>query len=251
MTVPSELEKLNAVAQAEASEGSLNALRRSSVFSAVTIGMACVQGGTQLQNSVVRVLTVLVVAVTVSIYVGWRYAPAIEKAFEPFVFGMLVIFGIHFGSGMHFGSWVEWVCLAAVAVGFVFGAFDALRTARAVWLANLPECVVEHETIRGWSSRLTSESTWPDIVQFAADESWTDGTVVVRLLQKDNWIVLASLLKADPTKILTLSIFDGRTTTISYSQGQRRFRIGDRKFRRVEFTPELTVLANRLAQEGS
>jgi hypothetical protein len=191
---------------------------------------------------------VLVVAVTGCIYVGWRYAPAIEKVSEPLVFGMLVILGIHHGSGIHFGSWVEWVWLVAVAVGFVYGAIDALRIARAVWLANLPECVVEHETIRGWMLRLTSESASPDIIQFTADDFWTDGRVIVRVLQQNEWIVVATLLKENPTKMLTLSIFDARSAKVSQSLERSRLRIGDRKFRKVELTPELTALTGRLAQ---
>jgi hypothetical protein len=248
MKEPSELEKLNAVAQEEAGKNALKHLRGSRlVFYVVIIGIAVFGGALPLERAALRTLAVLMASALISIHFDWRYAPVSEKAITPLMCGMCLLLVRH---GLYLAPWFEVFIMFAWIAAFVDGAVDTIRIARAIRIANSPACLAERETIGRWISQLTSAIELPGIIHFAADDFWSDGRVVVKLLQQDNWLVLASLLKVDPTKMLTLSIFDARSTPISYSREQSRLRIGDRKFRKVESTPELTALTSQLAHEG-
>jgi hypothetical protein len=245
MKEPGELEKLNAVAQAEASARSLSSLRWSSVFFVVVIGLAIAAGGSPLHRAVVYVSAALIIATIISVYRGWRYAPACAEAAWPISYAAFVLFSIHLTS------WAGMVCLVAVIAGLVYSAIDGIRIALAINLASRPACASERDTVGRWILQLTEESTSPGIIQFSADDSWADGRVIVRLLRQENWIVVATLLEKNPTKLLTLSIFDARCAVIQDSPERKRLRIGDRKFRKVDFTPELTALADQLSQSSA
>jgi hypothetical protein len=242
MKEPDELDKLNAVAQAEASTRNLHSLRLNSVFILAVTGLAVLHVGSQLQNLAVRGLAVLVVAVTVSVYVGWRYAPAIEEVLWPLTYGAFVL------SAAGLNSWIRMLFLFLFVAGTLHGLRDAIRIASAIRLAGHPSCAPERETIRQWVSQLTSTSAFPGIIQFAAEDFWKNGQVTGRLLQQTNWIVVATLLKKDPTKILTLDILDKTSTPILFSPDQHRLRIGKRKFRKVEFTTESAASAHQIAR---
>jgi hypothetical protein len=244
MNEPTELEKLNAVAQAEASKRNHpHQLRLYALVSVAVVGFAASRGTSPVENAVVRIAAILIIAYTVSVFASWRYAPALEQLLWALGYGTWASFSL---------PWFNRGFLAvAVLAWIVYEAIRAVRAIRAIRLANSPACLAEFETIGRWISQLTSANEPLGIIRFVADDFWSDGRVVVKLLQQDNWLVLASLLKVDPTKMLTLSIFDTRSTSVAYSREQNRLRIGDRKFRKVEFSPALTALANQFAQRNA
>jgi hypothetical protein len=122
-----------------------------------------------------------------------------------------------------------------------------VRTVRAIRLAKSPACESEHKQIGRWISQLTAAPASPGIIQLSAGDFWT-GRVIVRLLAENQWIVVATFYKENLARKPRLTIFDANATPMVYSPEQRCLRIGKRKFRKVEFTPESVAPAQQLAQ---
>jgi hypothetical protein len=153
-----------------------------------------------------------------------------------------------------------------LAAGFILmvalSAFGSARRVAKVRLGRRPDSDAERQMINQWLSRLSMSGKPPEIVQFSflrrtphpqdayflglGIQRWSR-TDIVRLLFEDQWIALAVFRDQELNKLIELVIFDARTTAIEYVPEKKRFRIGSRSFDMVEYTPELTTLANQLA----
>jgi len=241
MKEPSDLDKLNAVATANASD--LYPLRGVfTVLSASIVGIAAVASASPLENASVRIFAALLVATTASIYAGWRYARPVAYAFLYIGSPAFLLYDHRSRTSFGWLSSLIYFCAA------VFGAIFVIRMFRAISLANSPACEVERQKIGRWKEQLASPCTPPNIIQFAAGDFWTDGRATVRLFRQDNWIVTAYFRRQDIAKAPTITVFDAQLEPVLYSPEQRRLRIGKRRFRKVEFTPESVAPAHQLAQ---
>jgi hypothetical protein len=130
---------------------------------------------------------------------------------------------------------------------------------REVEMGKSPVCEGERQQVGRWLTQLKSAGKLPGIIQFAANDLyfgpysmlWAGKAVrrmLVRLFVENRWIVVASFHDEDVDKMPTLTIFDTHLTTVSYFPERRCLQIGNREFRMVDFTPELTSLVNQLAQ---
>lgn len=240
----SELERLIAVAEGKAYRGGLRSLRWTSVMLVVVVGCFASEGGTSIQGMSLGTLLVLAAALAISVFAGWRYASLCQEF--AWNYCMLAVIVVSFSLGF----WLRLILLTAFSIQIVFDVVKGVRTVRRIRLADSPACAAEHETVERWLSELTDEGTSPDIIQFAADD-WQSGSVIVRVLQQERWLVVATLLKKDVRKLLTLDIFDARSVKLSYSPERKRFRAGDHRFRSVGFTPELISWANQFTHGSS
>jgi hypothetical protein len=246
MKEPGELEKLNAVAQAEASVIGLRAFRVTFlILSVVALVFAVVVRATPSENASVRTFAALTVVATICLHAGLRYALPVARLFLPLGFAALVL------STLRLTSWEGAISLTAAAYLLMFEGSRAFRLARAIHLTNSSGCTNERERVGRWISDMRSASLPPGLIQFAAGDIKIEARVIIRVLHQDHWLVVASFHNKKLVKMPSLTIFDTHNERISYVAENQRLHIGKREFRKVETTPELTMFVNRLAQENA
>jgi len=168
--------------------------------------------------------------------------------------GLRLWLHIHFWreSGMH-AIWLGLVMLL-----FICFAIAMSRLQPEIKLGRSPACESERQRVSRWITQ--SKSIRPGVIQFSANSDqyrslstvlFSDRwklRVLVRLFVEDGWIVVARFEEEDIDTEPTLAILDARSSMIAYSPERKLLQLGNLKFRMVDFTPELTALAQRLQQ---
>jgi hypothetical protein len=243
MKEPGELEKLNAVAQAEAIDLGFHRSRWFYVFySAIAVAYTASHRAFTPANAAIWASTVLMLGLTAATFSGWCYSAPVERVLWPLFFLVWALFGM-LPAPLEGRIW-----LVAAVLLFIWESAGAIRMASAMRLASSTVCVEARETIGRWISQLTSDYVAPGVVQFTANDYFNDGQVVARLLPQDDWTVIATVLKNDHTRLITLTILDSSSAHILYSPEQHYMRIGKRKFRKVDMSLESLQLLKQFPQ---
>jgi hypothetical protein len=170
---------------------------------------------------------------------------------EPFGSVALIVYCVVLmldGFGYCPGGWIRRATLALLVGTCMFELIRLIRIARAYLLSRNPSSASARERIENWKAHLESSTVPPDIIEFDAGDFWGDGRATIRLLQDDNWIVLAYFRHRVISQKSFICVFDAQATPLLYSPDQRRIRLGKRKFRKVEVRTESQPSFQKLAR---
>jgi hypothetical protein len=159
------------------------------------------------------------------------------------------------------------VLSVGIALMFILAAVDTAIISRTVHLGRSAKCVPEREQVRRWLSVLNQPGRQDNVIQFSANPRLRSaqplsmiedlvfrrsGTVreLVRVLVDGPWIAVVVFSDEDFTKLRDMFVFDSRQTPPFYDESRKSWRIGRKKFRMVDFTPELSALEKGLVPKG-